>query len=414
MSNITLIKSCFDGEIYAPVSKSDAHRALICAATTGLPTDITVSEPNADIGATVECLRALGSRVERTERGYRVDGKIRGGGALNCGESGSTLRFLLPIAATTGVETTFYGSGKLPSRPMVALTSELRRNGGTVSADNLPITLSGKIRAGRYELAGNISSQYISGLMMALPMLEGKSEIILTTSLESEGYVDMTVKTLEKFGVRWKKQTGTGYILEDAKYTTPGVYETEGDWSGAAFFAVMGALGGKININGLDVNSLQPDKNICGILKRFGAKVEMKGKTLTVEKSEAHPFNVDVSEYPDLFPVLAVLACGAKGESRLYNASRLRIKESDRIETTAAMIRALGGRVETTEDSMTVYGSGTLEGGTVDGANDHRIVMSACAATAVTKGNITVLGIEAVNKSYARFFDDYEIVRCKL
>lgn len=408
-----------NGNITAPVSKSDAHRAMICAAVYGGDTFVSANNPNADMAATAECLSALGSRVEFTGDGYRVSGGMRGSGVreLNCGESGSTLRFLLPLAAMLERETYFTGSGKLPLRPLLPLTEELRKKGAYISADLLPLTVRGKARGGRYELPGNISSQFISGLLMALPVSGEKSVIKLTTPLQSAMYADMTIKTLSHFGVAWsvipesEDFPYSGYELKDVSDMPSeiGVYNTEGDWSGAAFFAVMAALGGKISVKGLDINSLQPDKKIFDIVGDFGAKTCFKDGIMTVEKQEARPFSVDVSAFPDLFPVLAALACGARGRSLLYNASRLRLKESDRIETTAAFVRALGGEVVVSEDSLEVIGKGELAGGIADGANDHRIVMSCAAASVISRGDVRITGADAVKKSYPGFFEDFTV-----
>lgn len=416
ITNNTAAKSRkVSGNIAAPVSKSDAHRAMICAALSGGETFVAGRHPSADMGVTAECLSALGVGVEFTGDGYHISGRLRGGGKLDCGESGSTLRFLLPIAAVTEGETEFVGSGKLPLRPLLPLTEQLRQKGAYISGDLLPLTVRGKARGGEYEMPGNISSQFISGLLMALPLCGEKSTIRLTTPLQSAMYADMTLNTLSRFGINWtvlpenKEFPYSGYTLDSSASTpvTPGIYNTEGDWSGAAFFAVLAALGGKISVSGLDLCSLQPDKKIYEIVGEFGARTDFRDGVMTVEKDRACPFSADVSAFPDLFPVLAVLACGAEGKSLLYNASRLRIKESDRIETTAALIRALGGCVNVTDDSLEIFGTGSLSGGTADGANDHRIVMSGAVASVISENDVTITGCEAINKSYPGFFDDF-------
>lgn len=426
------------GVNYAVDSKSDAHRALICAALCHGETTVTVAQINNDIEATARCLSALGAVVQRTRNGYFIKGRAIGGGVLDCGESGSTARFLIPVSAALGRETTFVGFGKLPERPMLPLTACLRDKGCEINGDYLPIRVSGACAGGRYVVPGNVSSQFISGLLMALPLTGEKCEILTSTPLQSELYADMTVATLSRFGVRWEKLTpenSFGYyggykLITEPKgnvcsvgcsengdtYTTDGVYTVEGDWSGAAFFVALAALSGEITVYGLDESSLQPDKAMIGVLRSFGAYAEFTDGALKVKMGEAKPFSVDVSQFPDIFPILAVLACGAKGESLLYNAARLRIKESDRIETTAALIRSLGGRVEIFDDGMRIFGTGTLEGGEVDGSKDHRIVMSAAVAASICKNEVIIKGAEAVEKSYPTFFDALEkvggIVRC--
>ena len=411
--NKTLLTSCVKGVINAPVSKSDLHRALICSAFCNGTTVLPVPSSNADTDATAECLRALGARVERTESEFIISGPISGGGELNCGESGSTLRFLLPVAAVLGKEAHFSGSGKLPSRPVLPLTSELRKKGSEIDSDFLPITVKGKAKGGVYTLPGDVSSQFVSGLLLALPYTEEYSAVRLTSPLQSKMYVDMTVSTLSKFGVEWKEipvdSEGFpygGYSYSGGKYQSSGTYLSEGDWSGAAFFAVAGAICGEVNINGLDKNSAQPDRAIEKIVKEFGADIKWENGTLSVKTAEKKTFSVDVSQFPDLFPVLSVLAAAANGESRLYNAGRLRIKESDRISAACNMINALGGKAVADEDSLTVYGTGRLVGGAVNGENDHRIVMSAAIASIICEGEVTILGSEAVSKSYPAFFED--------
>ncbi len=413
------------GNVQAVQSKSDAHRALICAALCNGQTKIEVSALNDDIIATADALNALGARVIRTENGYTVTGRAVGGGVVQCKESGSTARFLLPVCGALGKVTTLSGCGKLPMRPMLPLTEEMRKKGCCVSADNLPITVSGKLLGGRYVISGDVSSQFISGLMMALPLTDTKCEILLSSPLQSELYADMTAKTLRAFGVCWEKipQSSAeghfgGYelIAADGRcdtYTSCGKYTVEGDWSGAAFFAVAGAISGELTLSGLDTNSLQPDKAIIDIIRLAGAMVEENDGQIKIKKSRINPIKVDVSQYPDIFPILAVLACAAEGESLLYNAGRLRIKESDRIESTAKMIQALGGKVEAGKDFLKIFGTGGLDGGIADGAGDHRIVMSAATASLICKGEVDILGEEAVNKSFPDFFERFYKVRVK-
>ena len=398
------------GTVDAVPSKSDLHRALICASLCDTPTFIHAGQLCEDTGATVRCLRALGGRVECGEKGLTVCGKLTGGGILDCGESGSTLRFLLPVAAVLGKRTEFTGSGKLPLRPMRVLLEALREKGLKADSDFLPISIDSRAEAGEYRIPGNISSQFVSGLMMALPVSGKESVIRLTTKPESELYIEMTRYTLGKFGIHWEKFTdkeskATGYRYTGGDYVSPGEYITEGDWSGAAFFAVMGALKGSVTVNGLNNAGIQPDRNIINIIKSCGARVTLNGNGFSVCHDKLGPFRADVSGFPDLFPVLAVLACGAEGDSLLYNAARLRIKESDRIETTAELIRSLGGSVSVGNDWLEIHGKGYLDGGIADGAGDHRIVMSAAVASVISKKGVLIKGSEAVGKSYGDFFE---------
>ncbi len=399
-----------EGTVTAVSSKSDAHRAIICSALCDTATEIVVEECSDDINATVECLCAMGARATRTEHGliFEQSCAVNSDAVLNCRESGSTLRFLLPVAAALGGRKTFYGSGRLPSRPLLPLMLALE--GHNVAFDNkkLPFVSIGKLSGGDFSVAGNISSQFISGLLFAVPLTELGGTVNVTDGLQSAGYVDMTLKTLSCFGVKWEKENDR-YILSSAShYTSPKLYKVEGDWSGAAFFLVAGAINGDITVSGLEPQSAQADKVIIDILREFGAKIGIMGNNVRVSTKDARPINVDVSNCPDLFPCLAVLACRAEGKSRLYNASRLRLKESDRVTATANMLRALGVRVNETDDALEIFGTGSISGGTVDGARDHRIVMSASIASLMCSGrgngSILVTDAEAISKSYPTFF----------
>ena len=311
----TLKFNIASGKIRAVGSKSDAHRALICAALCNGETYIEIPELNADIEATAQCLAALGASVDRTRNGYSVKGRAVGGGTLDCRESGSSARFLIPIAAALGNGATLIGSGKLPERPMLPLTEELRHKGCEVSADFLPLTISGALKGGRYVLPGNVSSQFISGLLMALPLTSEPAEIMMSTPLQSKLYADMTVKTLKSFGVNWQVLSEDetegyhgGYVLipevdngnvcsacEPKKlydtFTTCESYTVEGDWSGASFFVVLAALCGDITICGLDQNSLQPDMAVADIVKKAGADCRFENGELRITKADLHPFS---------------------------------------------------------------------------------------------------------------------------
>ena len=402
------------GKISAVSSKSDAHRAVICAALCDGDTEVLLGEFSDDISATAECLAAMGAKITRTENGY-----ILGGGAvygaeafLNCAESGSTLRFLLPVAAALGGRKKFYGAGRLPSRPMLPLMTALESHNIAFDNKKLPFVSVGKLRGGEFTVPGNISSQFISGILLALPLTEDGGSVNVTDGLQSRGYVDMTVRTMNKFGVECGKDGEDHYFVKSgSKYVSPGIYRVEGDWSGAAFYLVAGAISGDVTVSGLDVDSAQADRVILDVLREFGADVTCEGENVRVRTATApKPFSVDVSDCPDLFPILAVLACRAHGVSRLYNASRLRLKESDRIATTAAMLRALSVDVEETEDSLVIHGNGSVKGGAVSGAGDHRIIMSAAIASLMcgSQGNpsIMITDAEAISKSYPSFFRD--------
>lgn len=399
-----------DGKVFAIASKSDAHRAIIAAALSDKKTKISISHLSKDIEATLNCIKNMGADYEKTGNVYEITPirKLIKNPILDCFESGSTLRFLLPVSACLGEGATFVGSGRLPERPMEIIVDLLATHGNEFSSSRLPITVSKKTIPGTFEIAGNVSSQYISGLLFALPLLSEESKIILTSKLESSAYVDLTIDVLKKFGGDIKRCGDEFLISPIGTYNSPGYYQVEGDWSNAAFFLVLGALGGNVSVSNLNLKSYQSDKMILDILNLAGADVTIEENAVSVSKSKLNPFDFDVSECPDLFPVMAILACGASGKSTLYNAKRLRIKESDRILTTKELILNLGGKVEETEDSLTIYGTEKLSGGTVNSANDHRIAMATFVASTICENEVILMGADAINKSYPSFIEDFK------
>ena len=265
--------------------------------------------------------------------------------------------------------------------------------------------MSGSLKAGEYVLPGNVSSQYISGLLMALATVKGESSIRLTTPLQSESYVNMTLHTLDLFGAKVQK-TENGYIIKGVDgLVSPGEAKADGDWSNAAFFLAAGALGGSITVKGLDTQSVQGDKKVLDALRAFGAQIEIEGDRVTVRSSPLHGCTVDLTDTPDLLPILAIVGAYASGSTNFTGGARLRLKESDRLETTKNMIESMGGKATVLPDGMIIEGTG-LTGGRVDGANDHRIVMAAAIGACYAKGDTTVTGAQAVNKSYPDFFED--------
>ena len=377
------------GTVTAPPSKSAAHRLLICAALADAPTVIRLGALNRDIEATIACLRALGASIEPLGRGEWsvAPGKAPEAAALDCGESGSTLRFLLPVACAVGVKARLIGHGRLPERPNRALAEALRAHGARIDSDLLPMTAEGPVTGGTWTLPGNVSSQYITGLMFALPLLEGDSEIRLTTPLESAAYVDMTVSALSRFGIVVRTVPDGWAIPGSQRYRSPGTLSVEGDWSAAAFWLAANALGSDIRVEGLDAASAQGDRAVTGLL--------------------GQP-EIDASGVPDLVPALAAAAAALPGRTRITGAARLRLKESDRLATVAAFINALGGHASQTEDGLIIQGGGPLHGGDVDGAGDHRIVMAAAVLATRASGPVRIRGAEAVEKSYPGFFEDFK------
>lgn len=396
------------GTLPAIPSKSDAHRALICSALADRPTVLELPQTSADIDATCACLEALGAIIAR--RGDTVTvtpiRSLPDKALLDCGESGSTLRFLLPVAAALCPSVCFTGHGRLPERPIGELKSAMEAHGVAFSSEKLPFDTSGLLVGGNYRLPGNVSSQYITGLLLAMPKLSAPSTLILTTALESAAYVDITLHALRRFGIS-VNLLSNGYAVPGGQtFSSPGTLAVDGDWSNGAFFLAAGALGRPVTLTGLDLDSPQGDKAVLEVLKSFGAEVSVSGGDVTVAPAPLQGITLDVSEIPDLLPILAVVAACASGETRFEGAARLRLKESDRLTATANLLRALGGDAEELPDGLIVRGR-ALTGGTADGCNDHRIVMAAAVAAIRCAGAVTVTGAEAVHKSYPAFFDDY-------
>ena len=413
--NVTLSHPVFSNVIEAPPSKSALHRPMIAAAFANAPTRFVFAGAGEDVAATARCLRAIGVGVTESETELLIvpPKTYIDGASADCGESGSTLRFLVPVVAALGLTTTFLRRGRLPERPMEPLTSELLRHGVTLT-DNADgsLTVQGKLSPGAYCIAANVSSQFITGLLFALSLLDGPSTLTLVGEIESAPYIDMTVQTLAAFGAP-PAITENGRVFHIDGYAekpliTPCTFVPEGDYSGAAFPLAAGALGTHpVTVTGLLATSAQGDAKILDLLRRFGAIVttDAAQRAVTVTPAPLHGIHIDAKQIPDLVPVLAVIATAADGVTKITGAARLRIKESDRIATTAALIRALGGKIEEHEDGLTVYGTKHLTGGTVDGAGDHRIVMSAAVASLRANAPVTILGAEAVKKSYPHFFD---------
>ena len=373
-----------DGRIPAIASKSAAHRALLLAALSDGPTLVTPEAHSEDISATLGCLPALGAAWADAPGGVVVTpGAVKPSGEADCCESGSTLRFLIPLAAALGAATHFTGRGRLPERPLGPLRTALQSHGCLFDADKLPFTLSGRLTGGDFSLPGDVSSQFITGLLMALPLVGG-GRVLLTTPLESAGYVRMTISAMARFGAA-VEEIG-GWAVPGGGYRSPGALEVEGDWSNAAFFLAAGA-----EVTGLDGDSAQPDRAISGMLKALDAPVR----------------SLDVRETPDLTPILASMAAVTPGETRFTGAARLRIKESDRLRAMAEGIRAIGGCAVEEPDGLIVRCERPPAGGEVDAAGDHRIAMAFAVAATRCTGPVVIRGAEAVGKSYPGFFEDF-------
>lgn len=399
------------GRIKTVASKSQAHRMLICAAFADKATDIVCEELSLDIRATAGCLSAMGADISYNEdkKSFRVipvDRKSFGDThkqiTIDVGESGSTLRFLLPVVAALGVDTHIVMHGRLADRPLSPLWEELEAHGAVLTKnDDSTMDVSGRLRGSEYTQASDVSSQFISGLLFAAPLIAEKEadfKLKLTGQIESINYILMTFDALKSFGVGVKRDNDILSIARKAEYVSPGELTVEGDWSNGAFWICASAMtSDKLDVTGLNYDSMQGDK----------AVIELRDR-ITAKRNGNDPCIIDAKNVPDLVPVLSVLAAFAKGETIFTHAERLRIKESDRIKSTVRMLKALGADAEETADGLKVSSDGRkLKGGTVDSCNDHRIAMSAAVASIICENEVEVLTAEAVRKSYPAFWEDF-------
>ena len=413
MSLAVISPSVIRGTLTPPPSKSAAHRLLIAAALAG-EGRVRGLSLSADMEATLRAVRGLGVSV-------RLDGDAACFSPappssspspllVDCGESGSTLRFLIPLYAARGIPAVFTGHGRLPERPLGVYADCLPSHGVALSATaGLPLTVTGRLTGGDFALPGDVSSQFITGLLFALPLCREDSRIRLTTPLESAGYVDMTLQVLQQAGIR-VEPLEDGWFIPGSQTYQPLDTAVESDWSQAAFLLAAGALGGEVTLTGLNPASAQGDREALALFRRFGAAVEEAPGRIVCRKAPLHGIDIDAAQIPDLVPVLAVTAALANGVTRITGAARLRLKESDRLTAVADGIRRLGGRVEEGPDSLTITGVSRLVGGRAEGYNDHRIVMALSMAALGCEAPVTVTDAQSVAKSWPAFFEDYRAI----
>lgn len=394
------------GRIAAPSSKSFSHRMLIAAALADGVSEVSGISSSKDIEATIGAMTALGAEIFSEDGLCTVMGiKSPAEKAdIDCCESGSTLRFIIPIAAALGCECRFFGSGKLPERPVTPYIREFAKHGVSFVREEgvMPFSMSGRLTGGEYELEGNVTSQFITGLLFALPLCSENSVIRLTSKLESKPYADMTVKALAAFGIDIEESVSeNGFpvynIKGGQKYRKANV-SVEGDYSQAAFYFAANALGAEITVGNLDPNSVQGDKKILEIVQKIGYN-KINGRLSA--------FTVDVTDVPDLAPILTVLGCFTDGVSRIVGAKRLKIKECDRLAAISEALNNIGGNVKAAEDELEIHPIEKFRGGRIDGCNDHRIVMASAIAATMSDGDIIITDADAVKKSYPNFWKDY-------
>ena len=416
MDSVKITPAVLSGKVKVPPSKSYAHRAILGAFLSGEECKINNIKLSEDITATLDCAKALGaewtydekkSSVQLSPSGKKVPSKIR----LNCNESGSTLRFLIPIALTFGTNIEFTGNGRLMERPLTPFFEIFDKKGIDYKQKNGKLSINGKLCAGDFNIDSSISSQFITGLLFALPLLEGDSRIVIDGVLTSKGYIDITLDVLKKYGIKIQNEDYKIFTVKGNQKYKPRSYTVEGDFSQAAFFLTAGALGCNITCTGLKESSLQGDKKVLEIIESTGARIEKNGTNglRAIATATMHGITVDADEIPDLVPILSVLLAFCKGESRIVNAGRLRLKESDRLTAITSVLSAMGADITEGEDFLIINGKQVLDGNTVSAFGDDRIAMSAAIAACRCEGDVIIEGAEkAIKKSYPDFFKDYK------
>ncbi len=406
--DIKITPSIMSGSINAIASKSYAHRILMCALLSKDFGVIKNAINSKDICATINCLKALGVNVEIKNNNFCLTkGNINKNVVLDCIESGSTLRFILSIALALGVSCTVMGKEGLTKRPLGELLNVLKEHGANIDNDSLPLNISGKLTPGIYTIDGTISSQYITGLLMALPILNKDSEIIVEGTLVSSNYIDITIEVMKLFGVFVERKENTFKIKGNQYYVLPKDIYVQGDWSNAAFWLSLGAINNGIKVHGLELNSNQGDKEILSIIEKMGGKISYDNKDIIVEKSELLGIDIDANNIPDLCPIISVLSACAKGVTKIKNVDRLKIKETDRLSAIIETLEKMNIKCEYMDNVLTIYG-GKIKAFNGKSYNDHRMVMMQAIGATVADGECSIQNIEAIDKSYPTFFEDYK------
>lgn len=417
MGKTIIYPTILKGEIKIPPSKSICHRAIICGGLSGGVSSINNVDYSDDILATCNAMEALGVKINKNESSLEISGKNLGqlridSTDIDCQESGSTLRFLIPIAAALGRKTTFKGHGKLIERPLNAYYDIFDKQHFSYTNCNgkLPLTIWDKLKADVFKIPGNISSQYISGLLLGASLLEGDSRIVLTTELESKPYVDLTIDILNKHSIIIENNAYKEFFIRGNQSYKPINYCVEGDYSQAAFWLTANLFGCEINCMGLNIDSIQGDKSILKFIEMFGGKVEYQGGRISVNPLKTNVAVINASEYPDLVPILAVLGALSEGTTEITNAERLRYKESDRLRAISTELTKIGAVIKETMGGLIITGKSNLKGGVVNSWNDHRIAMALAIASIKCKEPLIIENSECVKKSYPHFWEHFKLV----
>ncbi|MBW9150450.1 3-phosphoshikimate 1-carboxyvinyltransferase [Clostridium sp. CM028] len=418
MKSVIIQPFSLNGKVKIPPSKSLSHRAVIAAGLSGDECAINNISMSEDIIATCEIMEKLGVKIKQFPNNLVVCGKgklqLACGGTLGselqCNESGSTLRFLIPIAILTGEKIIFKGKSKLVQRTLKPYYEIFDKQNIKYTTNNgcLPLTIHGSLKPGIFELRGDVSSQFITGLIYALPLLNGESTVKITSSIESIGYIDLTLDVLSKFGIKVENNNYREFKIKGNQHFMKRDYRVEGDFSQAAFYLAAGVLGGEIECIDLNMESLQGDKVILDIIKNMGGKITIEDGIIRASKSNLKGTVIDASQCPDLVPIAAVLGALSDGTTEIINAARVRIKESDRLKAIATELNKIGAEVIEREDSLLIHGKPWLKGGIVSSWNDHRIAMAMAIASIRCTQKLTIEDSGAVKKSYPEFYEDFK------
>ena len=418
MGDLKIYPSKLKGKVKIPPSKSVAHRAIICAALSDKLCRIDSIDYSDDIIATIEAMKSLGAIISKHEDYLEVTGvfkdiqNIEKHKIIDCNESGSTLRFLIPISLLFKGSSNFVGRGNLGKRPLNTYYNIFDKQNikYTYEEDIMNLTIEGELKGGNFEVEGNVSSQFISGLLFTLPLLKEDSKIIITTAMESKSYVDLTLQVMKDFGIEIINKDYKEFIIKGNQKYKGRNYKVEGDYSQGAIFLCADAIGNEIVCKDLDINSLQGDKEVINILKEMNVDIMVNGKDIEGKiRKKLKSTYIDGSQCPDIIPVLTSVAALAKGRTEIVNVGRLRIKECDRLSAITCELNKLGAKIMEKEDSIIIDGVESLEGDVeVCSHKDHRISMALAIVSSRCNKPIIIRDYDCVSKSYPKFFEDFE------